>query len=204
LNYVNLGNIYSALVPLSVSNSYESAISAYDKALALAPNNPSIFLSKANVEIANKNTTEARNLIKQALDMKLNYVDALFLLAQIETGEGNLLEAIKQAEYAGQVAPNDPTVFFRLGLLRYNNNDYSGAVSAFEKAVILDNTYLNARYFLGLSYKKAGRSSDALIQFNILKEVLPDNEDIKKAISSINEPVSSSDDKKTSLPEKKQ
>jgi len=188
LNYVNLGNIYAALVPLSVANSYESATAAYDKALVLAPNNPSIPLAKASLEFVNKNNTDARKYIQQALTLKADYIDAIFLLVQIDTNEGNSADAIKQAEYAGTLAPNDATVFFRLGLLRYNNSDYAGAVSAFEKAVILDNTYLNARYFLGEAYKKVGRTSDALVQFNILAKVLPDNQDIKDAISTVNVP----------------
>ena len=188
LNYVNLGNIYTALVPLAVTNSYESAMAAYNQASLLAPNNPSIILSKASLEYINKNNSEARKYINQALELKRNYIDAIFLLVQIETNEGNLSEAIKQAEYAGEVAPNDPTVFFRLGLLRYNNSDYSGAISAFEKAVILYNTYVNARYFLGQSYKKAGRPQDALTQFEILDKMIPDNQEIKSAISSIGEP----------------
>lgn len=190
LNYMNLGDIYSTLVPLAVTNSYESALAAYNKAITLAPNNPSIPLAKASLEFINKNNSESRKLIKQALDLKVNYIDAIFLLVQIETNEGNLSEAIKQAEYAGEMAPNDPTVFFRLGLLRYNNNDYKGAVSSFEKAVILDNSYLNARYFLGQSYKKVGRTSDALIQFNILNKIVPDNQEIKDAINSINSSTS--------------
>lgn len=208
LNYMNLGNVYSALVPLAVANSYESAFAAYDKALTLSPNNPSIPLAKASLEFINKNNTEARKYINEALALKVNYIDAIFLLVQIETNEGNLSEAIKKAEMAGQYAPNDPTVFFRLGLLRYNNNDYSGAVSAFEQAVIKDPTYLNARYFLGLSYKKVGRSSDALIQFNILNEVIPDNQDVKDAINSINAPAQAVEEEKTDtktkapLPEK--
>ncbi|NVO04115.1 MAG: tetratricopeptide repeat protein, partial [Bacteroidetes bacterium] len=202
LNYVNLGNVYGVLVPLSVTNSYESAMTAYDKALALSPNNPSILLAKASLEFINKNNTEARKYIKQALDLKKNYTDAIFLLVQIETNEGNLSEAIKQAEYAGEVSPNDPTVFFRLGLLRYNSSDYTGAISAFEKAVILDNGYLNARYYLGQSYKKVGRSSDALVQFNLLNKIAPDNQDIKDAISSINEPTPKVDDKTTTTDSK--
>jgi cytochrome c-type biogenesis protein CcmH/NrfG len=194
LNYVNLGNVYSALVPLSVANSYESAITAYDKASLLAPNNPSIILAKGSLAFVKKDNTEARKFIKQAIELKANYIDAIFLLVQIETNEGNLSEAIKQAQYAGELAPNDPTVFFRLGLLRYNNNDYNGSISAFEKAVILDNSYLNARFFLGQAYKKVGRTNDALTQFNILNTLVPDNQEIKTAISSINQP---SQDNKT-------
>jgi tetratricopeptide (TPR) repeat protein len=186
LNYLNLGNIYSSLVPLSVSNSYESAMAAYNKASLLAPNNPSIILAKASLEFVNKNNSESRKYIKQALDMKQNYIDAIFFLVQIETKEGNLSEAIKQAELAGQMAPNDPTVFFRLGLLRYNSSDFKGAVSSFERAVLLDNTYVNARYFLGQSYKKVGRKDEALVQFNILEKLLPENQDVKDAISGVN------------------
>ncbi|NVN97395.1 tetratricopeptide repeat protein, partial [Candidatus Nomurabacteria bacterium] len=111
--------------------------------------------------------------------------DALFLLAQIETNEGNTAAAIKQVEKASQLNPNDATIFFRLGLLRYNNQDYAGAVGSFEQAVVLDNAYLNARYFLGLAYQKVGRTGEALIQFNILNKVLPDNADVKKAIDSL-------------------
>jgi tetratricopeptide (TPR) repeat protein len=189
LNYMNLGNVYSALVPLSVENSYESAMVAYNKAFTLSPNNPSIILSKATLEFIKKNNTEARKYITEALSLKANYIDAIFLLVQIETGDGNISEAIKQAEYAGSLAPNDPTVFFRLGLLRYNKGDYSGSISAFEKAVGLDNSYLNARFFLGQSYKKVGRSSDALTQFNILSKLAPDNQDIKDALNGVNIPT---------------
>jgi hypothetical protein len=64
LNYVNLGNVYAALVPLSVTNSYESASLAYDNALLLAPNNPSILLSKASLEFTNKNDADARKYIQ--------------------------------------------------------------------------------------------------------------------------------------------
>jgi cytochrome c-type biogenesis protein CcmH/NrfG len=185
LNYVNLGNVYASLVTLPIDGSYENAVNSYSKAQALAPNNPSILLAKAQLEFIKKNNDEARKLIGQALDLKLNYTDALFLLAQIETSEGNAAGAISQVERAAQLSPNDSTIFFRLGLLRYNNSQYTEAVSAFEQAVLLDNSYLNARYFLGLSYEKAGRNGDALIQFKILDKVLPDNQDVKKAIDSL-------------------
>ncbi len=182
LNYVALGNMYTSLVPLSVSNSYESAIAAYNKAHELAPYNPSIYTALAQLELAKKNNTGARAFLNQALELKSNYTDAIFLLAQIDASEGNLSGAIKQAEYASTLSPNDSTVFFRLGLLRYTGNDYSGAVSAFERAVILNTNYLNARYYLALAYQKVGRTTDATAQLNLLKKVLPGNQDIENAL----------------------
>lgn len=187
LNWVNLGNVYTALVPLSVSGSYKNASDAYTHAMTLAPSNPSILLAQAELELANKNNEQAKKLIEQALYIKADYTDAIFLLAQIETSEGNLDGAIAQAERASQVSPNDSTVFFRLGLLRYNKPNYTGSISAFETAVILDPSYLNARYFLGLSYQKVGRTNDALTQFKIISSVVPDNQDIKDAITSLSQ-----------------
>lgn len=212
LNHLNQADVYKSLVSLGIDKSYESAISAYDKARALAPNNPSILLARASLEITHKDNDKARTFIGQALDMKINYTDALFLLAQIDTNEGKIQDAIKQAEKASFVSPNDSTVFFRLGLLKYNNGDYSGAVSAFEKAVILNPNYLNARYFLGQAYQKTGRSADALVQFKLLSQVLPDNQDVKDAINSISSNQKIEDvadtktinNTKTTLPDKKQ
>jgi tetratricopeptide (TPR) repeat protein len=186
LNYINLGNVYSSLVPLGVTYSYESSLNAYEQAFLLSPNNPLIYYNKAILEFFNKNNKGARENIGEALKLKNNYIDAIFLLVQIETEEGNLNEAIKQAEYASTLAPNDPTVFFRLGLLKYNKGDFKGSVDNLERAVILNNRYLNARFFLGQSYKRIGRISDALIQFNILNEISPNNKEIIDAINSIN------------------
>lgn len=191
LNYLNLGNAYSALSSLAIENSYESAVQAFSKARELAPNNPSILLAKAQLEFMNKKNEEAKASINEALLLKTNYTDAFFLLAQIEAEEGNISGAIGQAEKAALKTPNDPTIFFRLGMLRYNNADYTGAISALEKAVILDPTYLNARFFLGQSYQKVNRNDDALVQYNILSQILPDSQEIKDAISSISKPTSS-------------
>ena len=190
LNYLNQGDVYGSFVLLPVDGSYEKAVASYDKALKLAPSNPNILLARASLEFINKNNPEARKFIKQALDLKNNYTDAIFFLAQIEVNEGNMAEAIKQAEYAASLSPNDATVFFRLGLLRYNNSDYTGSIDALERAVIIDSTYVNAHYFLGQAYQKAGRTDDALIQYKLLSKAFPDNQVLKDAISSISSPVS--------------
>ncbi len=185
LNWVNLGDIYSTLTSLGVAGSYDNGVKAYDKAIALAPMNPSILLSKAQLELNNKNNDGATGFINQALALKPNYTDAIFMLAQIQVNAGNLPEAINQAEKAALITPNDPTVFFKLGILRYNNNSFADAVSAFEMAVRLNPSYMNARYFLGMSYQKVGRTSDAIGQFKILNQALPDNKDVKANLDSL-------------------
>lgn len=184
-NWIALGNVYQAVVPLSVEGSYDNARAAYDQALVLNPNSPSILLSYARLEIANKQNAKAREWIDKAILAKANYIDAYFLRAQIDTVEGNTQSAIKNITDATRVQPNNPNVFYQLGILKYNTRDYTGAISAFERAVVLSPGTLNSRYFLGLAYDKAGRANDALVQFRIIAQLAPDNGEVQKIVSNL-------------------
>lgn len=184
-NWVNLGDVYTFFASIGVEGAYNNALNSYDKAIELSSKSPAVLLSKAQLEVYNKNTQEARNLINQALEIKPNYTDAMFAMARLDTNEGRLSDAIKQAERAASISQNDPSVFFNLGILRYNAKDYSGAVSAFETSVRLSPNYMNARYFLGISYQKVGRIDEAKAQLALLNQVFPDNADVKKALDAI-------------------
>lgn len=186
INWTNLGDVYTAFASIGINNAYDNAINSYKKARNISLNNPSILLSMAQLEVYNKNNSEARNLINQALQIKPNYVDAMFAMSRLDANEGNLENAIKQAERAISIEPNNASVFFNLGILRYNNKDYLGSASAFDTALRLYPNYTNARYFLGLSYQKIGRIQDARDQFELLNKLFPENEDIKQALVSLN------------------
>lgn len=184
-NLIMLGSVYQAIVPLNVEGSYDNAKAAYTEAQKRSPNNPGLDLVLARLEIDHKDNKAARSYINSALNKKPNYTDAIFLLSQIEVSEGNVEEAIAQVEQVTLIEPNNSSVFFQLGLLRYNNKDYSGAVSAFERAVALNPDYLNARYFLGLSYEYIGKSDSEMEQFKYIQSKVPDNKDIQTIISNL-------------------
>ena len=185
-NWVSLGQVYEVVVPIKITNAYESAVNAYKQALALNPKSPSLFLMLARLEASNGNNAMAKNYISQALQQKNNYTEAIFLLAQIQVAEGNIKDAISSVEAASYLAPSDSGIFFQLGLLRYNNKDFKGAVSAFEQAVTLNSAYANAKYFLGLSYHRIGRVKDAINQFKDLKITNPDNKEVELILKNLN------------------
>ena len=185
LNQLNLATIYSVFASLGVEHSYESAVVAYNHAVLLSPNNPSIPLAQARLEFTKNDHSQARFFIKKSLDIKSNYVDAILYLAQISASEGDLSSATKQAEYAASQAPNDYSVFFMLGFYRYSSGDYVGAISSLENSVLLNPNYINTHYLLGQAYQKVGRTQDALNQYNILLKIIPDNQDVKDAIDSL-------------------
>ena len=118
---------------------------------------------------------------------KNNYTEAIFLLSQIEVGEGNITQAIRSVETASIIAPNDPTVFFQLGLLRYSNDEFSNAVYSLERAIDLNPLYANAKYFLGLSYDQIGETQKAIEQFESILSTNPDNNEVSFILKNLKE-----------------
>jgi len=186
-NWTNKGGIYEALVPepLSVKGAYENAKISYEEAMKYNPHSPEMPLLLARLEMANKNNVSARELINQSLGQKNDYVDAYFLLAQIEVSEKNLPQAIRAAETVALLSPNNAGVFFQLGLLKYNNDDYVGASEAFSKALSIVPAYANAKYFLGLSMYKLKKNDLAIQEFRDLEKTNPDNKEISAILKNL-------------------
>jgi len=184
-NHVSLGRVYESLVPFKTAGAYDRALAEYNEALKLNPHNPEIYLIMARLELANGSKVKAREYIGKALTEKSNYAAAIFLLSQIEADAGNLDAAIKNAEQAAVFAPQDIGVYFQLGFLKYLKRDYRGAIQALGTAVQINPAYANAKYFLGLSLGKLGRSADALVQFRDIAKSNPDNADVARIISNL-------------------
>jgi tetratricopeptide (TPR) repeat protein len=184
-NYVSLAGLYSIVYQYGIKDAYGFALSSYQSAVGLNPQNPGIDLLLARLEIIAKSNEKARGYISSAIAKKPNYTEAVFLLFQLESSEGNVKAAIQSAESATLLSPNDPTAFFQLGLLKFDNKDFKGSAAAFEKAVALNPIYANAKYFLGLSYDKLGRTKDAIAQFEEIKVSNSDNKEIDLIISNL-------------------
>ena len=188
-NWITLGNAYRALVPFGVEGTYDEAKKAYAMARTLNPKSPTIVLIQADLELANSNMQGAKDYIAEALNLKNNYVDAIFRLSQIEANEGNLNEAISAAEVASLISPMDTGILFQLGFLRYKNRNYAGAVDAFENALrnttVINSLLTNTKYFLGLSYEKVGRQGDAIAQFNDVTKLDPTSQEARTILQNL-------------------
>jgi tetratricopeptide (TPR) repeat protein len=210
LNWLSLGRVYEAVVPLRVEGAYEAAKAAYGEALARNPQSPAIVLILARLEAAKGDNKAAREFIVRALQAKSNYTEAVFLLSQLEVQEGNIAGAIQSVEAATVLSQNDPTLRFQLGLLKYIQRDYQGAVGAFERAVALNPNYANARYFLGLAYERLNRDGEAIAQFEELVRTNPANEEVALVLRNLKAgrapfanaapPVTATPEKRTELP----
>lgn len=206
-NRAIVAKVYATAIPVQIDGAYETSKTKYEEALKLSPKNPALFLSLARVEVAKGALPAAEEYIKKALELKWNYPDAIFLQSQIDAAKGNLPAATRAVEQIAVITPNDPLVYFRLGLLKYEAKNFTGAVEAFEKSISLVPVYANAKYFLGLSYAKTGRLSDAISQFNDLKTTNPENREIDAILGNLKagqDPFADTSSEADSKPEKRQ
>jgi tetratricopeptide (TPR) repeat protein len=184
-NYVSEARVSTLGASINMTGAYDAAVKAYTQAIGLNAQNPSLYLSLAQLQAQTNHLPDALQTLGAALQVKSNYLDAIYLLSQVEAAQGNLKDAITAAQVAIQINPQSPLLYFQLGLLEYNNADYSDAATALEKAATIQSDYANAEYFLGLSYARMGRTADALAQFNQLASTNPDNQTVVSIIAAL-------------------
>ncbi|MSR71269.1 MAG: tetratricopeptide repeat protein [Candidatus Taylorbacteria bacterium] len=209
-NWLSLGRVYEAVLPLGISGAYDNAKAMYIQALSLNSRSPALLLSLARLEAVNKKYPEAKKFISEALSLKNDYTEAIFLLSQIQVAEGNTKDAILSVESASFISPNDPGIFFQLGVLRYNEKDYKGAIDALARAVTLNSSYSNARYFLGLSLAQVNDYKNAIEQFTVIQQLNSDNSEVALILKNLKAgkspfvdakpPVDSKPEKRAKLP----
>lgn len=170
--WATLGRVYATVIPLKIEGAYERAKEAFERALSLDPMNPGRVLSLAEVDLLSGDRAAARGRIAEAVALKSNYTDALFLLAQLEIEEGNVQAAIDSTRATTLLDPENPVRYFQLGVLEFSAKKNPDAIRSLERAVALSPDYSNARYFLAFAYDQAGRTDDARMQ---LEEVLTRN-----------------------------
>ena len=97
--------------------------------------------------------------------------------------------AIRSTENAKLAAPFDIGIAFQLGLLYYQNNNLNQAQAEFERALYLNPSYSNARYFLGLVYDRKGNTKGAVEQFQQVLALNPDNQEIKNILAKYKDSI---------------
>lgn len=209
-NYLSEARVSELAANVRMDKGYDTAVAAYTRAIQLNQWNPSLYLSLARLQASQNKLDDAQRTLGAALQVKNNYLDAIFLLSQVAAAQGNLKDAITAATVASQINPQNPIIWFQLGLLQYNNKDYSAAAKAMESALAIQADYANVQYFLGLSYVRLNRMGDAVAQFERLAATNPDNQEVafiltnlragKSPFADAQPPVTPNPEKRPSLP----
>ena len=146
-NWLQLGNVYENFASINVTGAAELAISNYQKAADLDPQNPQILLNIGRV-------------------YKLTAETIRVQISLLEVAEKKDEEKIKE-------------------LKETLNKTLEAALKYFEKSKELKPNFSAAYYLAAQTYEIKGEKQKALENYQIVLQLEPNNEDVKKKIDEL-------------------
>lgn len=183
--HATLASILILLSGVGFEDAENRATAKLEDAKWRDPLNPGYAMMAAYMSLQMNDGARARDQINQALELKRNYSEALFLLSQIDIKEGNIEAAITTTRQMTTLEPNNPTRYYQLGVLLAANKDLEGAVDAYETAIEFDNNFANARYMMALALLDLGRLQDGLTQLRLVRETNQENTQLNALITQL-------------------
>jgi Tfp pilus assembly protein PilF len=155
--YIERGDIYLA------GGEYEQALKEYQRILQLDRGFVAAHVKIGMVRQIRQQWNEAQEAYQTALAIDPNQAFACNNLAwlNIERQGGDLVEALRWAEKAVELAPGAAQFWDTLGWVHRARGEKDSAVAALKKAVALPHPSAENFYHLGVVYMEAGNKADA-------------------------------------------
>lgn len=187
-NWMELGKVYEAILPVDPRGLKSSAVFAYGEAFRMSPHNPLPLLALARIELQDGNQEGAMNYLSESLKIKSDFVAGHIMRAQIAVSQGKQKEAISELKETVILNPYNPDnayIVFRIALLYYQDGDYKEAQSILEELVLKNPNYIDAKYALGILYEKNGDTGKAIKQFEEINLLMPENIEIQAILNNL-------------------
>jgi len=150
-NWSSQGFVYQTLMNYAVKDADKQAVRSYEKALELAPTNPRIYtqlgrvyISRADIATRAKNSelkkqhlNEAEKYLKDALNLKPNYIAARFQLAMVYWRENNMDKAKREFQNTVAINPKHADARYFLGLIHDQQGNKEKAIAQFKEIASL-------------------------------------------------------------------
>ncbi|MFM8365480.1 MAG: tetratricopeptide repeat protein [Verrucomicrobiota bacterium] len=131
---------------------YPTARSAYEKALAVDPDNLVALVNLGMAEFQSGNNAKARELLEKAVRLRLETAPAWLTLGIIHMDADRFPEALAALSQAALLDPENPRVHNFLGVVIGRHGWIDGAQQELRRAVELDPAYADAHYNLAAFY----------------------------------------------------
>jgi tetratricopeptide (TPR) repeat protein len=156
---------------------YEQALAAIEAAEAKAP----LLVGIAQTYAAEGKKAEAIKTLEQALTFKPGDEPTLRTLVDVLMAEGREEEANKYLAMLPQGATADPNALMNIGVKKYNDGDYAGALTSFDRVVRENPDLATAYYYRGLTYLGLGKTAEAKADLQKLLALEPQHEKAAEA-----------------------
>jgi len=108
-NWSFRGFVYQSLAGV-LDNAPSWAITSYDSALKLDPNNPYLYLQEGSVYLVDKNFTKAKEKLEKSIALKPDYSDAWYYLGLTYNSLGQKDKAIEAFTILQQLNPDNKDI----------------------------------------------------------------------------------------------
>ena len=181
--HVELGKLYAA------TNRLDEALAETTKALEIDPKSAEAWLVLGQVQEKKGAVAKAQEAFKKALDIDPRYAPAANNLAWIYSEHGgNADEALRLAQLAKQIAPDDPHISDTLGWLLYKRGVYQQAINLLKESAVKLPDSAQVHFHLGMTYYKLGdkpAAGQALRRALELDAALADAAEARRVLSTL-------------------
>jgi tetratricopeptide (TPR) repeat protein len=152
---------------------YDEATAAFQKALALAPNDAYGWMELAKVENSMGQIGPALNAITKAAELSPKDGELAAVLGLSYINLNRVPQAIPPLQRAARLLPQDYLVQSQLGYCLLITGQTNAAIGYLQKGASLNSKYGPVWEHLGVAYKKQGRNRDAVSALENATRLLP-------------------------------
>lgn len=140
---------------------YDGAVTTYNKALEMRPDEIGILINLATLQMNLKNYSEAERIFIKAIDVDKSNVSLLNNLALMYIETGKYEYAIQKLEEAIRLNPNEPYSYNNLGLAKIKTGEAEKALELINKSISIypENSY--AYKHRAMAYIEIGKIENA-------------------------------------------
>lgn len=143
--------VFNYITRANNTKDHDEALSLYKKAVQLKED-PELFTGLGNIYFIKKNYEESEKNYRRALELDSKKIDALKGLSSCLREKGEIEEANTILSELEKLAETDPEINYKFGLLYEKSIEYDKAIKYYEKALILDPEYTQAKMSMGYCY----------------------------------------------------
>jgi tetratricopeptide (TPR) repeat protein len=160
-----------------VTGKYPLAIEDFTKAIELVPNDPALFVNRANVYRDMKNFDRAITEYTKAIGIKSAHSPAYTGRGHVYMLKNDGVNALADFSKAIEINPQESEAYYNRGTLHFGKKDFAKAIPDFDKYISLNlappNAISDGHINRGISYAMTGNLNKALEDFTKAIELNP-------------------------------
>ncbi len=158
---------------LNYRGDVEAAARAFEKVLAVEPENPTALTFLGILNVKREKTQEARTLLKKAVQAEPENVEARLWLGLLDLWDFDLENALKILEEAARLDPNRADAYHYMGTVYAFRHNPIQAIDYLKKARDAAADEADTRFRLARAFDQAGLVHNALLEYRKTLELNP-------------------------------